>query len=100
MKRSITLLAAGVALLTAAPTASADVKLSGRPDPADPREGHREGAESDSASRSRPTGRARAAGRHVRFPITGGWIDPATAAGRDRPSRRAAPQSAGGTRSC
>ena len=29
----------------------------------------------------KPTGPARAAGRHVRFPITGGSIDPATAAG-------------------
>lgn len=82
MKRTlVTLAAAGVATLAAAPAASADVKLSGgsttlKVAPATAK------ALSSLGVKVTPTGRARAASGGVRFPITGGSIDPATAAGR------------------
>ena len=81
MKRSIILVAAAAATLGTAPAASGAVKLA---------DGQTRltiakstaGALSHLGVAVSPTGPARAAGRHVRFPITGGKIDPATAAGK------------------
>jgi hypothetical protein len=80
MKRSITLLAAGAAMLATAPAASAAVSL----DDGQTRLTLNKGtaaALTHLGVKVSPTGPARAAGRHVRFPVTGGSIDPATAAG-------------------
>ena len=80
MKRSITLLAASAALLATAPAASAAVSLSDGQTRLTLAKGTA-AALDDLGVKVKPTGPARAAGRHVRFPITGGSIDPATAAG-------------------
>jgi hypothetical protein len=82
MRRSLTILALGAGgALALAPAASADVGLSG---------GSTTLRLSSSTAKAlgslgvkvAPTGRARAAGGGVRFPISGGSIDPRTAAGR------------------
>jgi hypothetical protein len=81
MKRSITLLAAGAAVLATAPAASAAVAL----DDGQTRLTLNKGtaaALSDLGVSVKPTGPARATGRHVRFPLRGGSIDPPTAAGK------------------
>ena len=80
MKRSITLLAATAAVLATAPAASAAVSLSDGQTRLTLAKGTA-AALDDLGVKVKPTGPARAAGRHVRFPITGGSIDPATAAG-------------------
>jgi len=82
MKRTlVTLAAAGAATLALAPAASADVALSGGSTKLKVAPGTAK-ALSSLGVKVTPTGRARAAGGGVRFPITGGNIDPATAAGR------------------
>ena len=79
MKRLIPLVAVG-ALLAVAPAAQAAVDLSGGQTRLTLAKGTA-GALADLGVKVSTTGNARAQGRHVRFPITGGSIDPATAAG-------------------
>ena len=82
MKRLIPLVAVG-ALLAVAPAAQAAVHLSG----GQTRLTVNKGTANALASlgvKVAPTGKASARGRHVKFPITGGSIDPATAAGTIR----------------
>jgi hypothetical protein len=95
MKRLIPLVAAG-ALLAAAPAAHAAVDLSG----GKTRLTLDKGTASALAGlgvKVAPTGPASAKGRHVTFPVTGGAIDPASAAGTIR-HRGGLRLSAGGTR--
>ena len=81
MKRSITLLAAGAALLATAPAASAAVSID---------DGQTQLTLNKGTARAmthlgvtvKTTGPAKATGRKVRFPVVGGEIDPATAAGK------------------
>jgi hypothetical protein len=80
VKRSITLLAATAAALATAPSASAAVELSDGQTRLTIAKGTAN-ALADLGVKVTPTGRARASGRHVRFPVTGGSIDPASAAG-------------------
>jgi hypothetical protein len=79
VKRLIPLLAAA-ALLAGAPGASAAVKVSGGKTTLTLDKGTAKALRSLGVSVT-PTGRAVANGRKVTFPITGGRIDPATAAG-------------------
>ena len=97
MKRSlVTLAAAGAATLALAPAASADVALSGGSTTLKLAPGTAKALSSLGVKVS-PTGRARAAGGGIRFPITGGKIDPATAAGQIN-HRGGLRLAAGGTR--
>jgi hypothetical protein len=80
VKRLIPVVAAG-ALLVAAPAASAAVELSGGTTRLTLDRGTAK-ALTSLGVKVTPTGAATAQGRHVRFPISGGSIDPATAAGR------------------
>ena len=97
MKRSLATLAlAGAAALAAAPSASADVSLSGGATTLKLSRGTAKALDSLGVTVA-PTGRARVAGGGVRFPITGGSLDPATAAGTIRHSGGLR-LSAGGTR--
>ena len=82
MKRLIPIVAVG-ALLAVAPAAQAAVHLSG----GQTRLTVNKGTANALASlgvKVAPTGKASARGRHVKFPISGGSIDPATAAGTIR----------------
>ena len=83
MKRLIPLVVATGALLGAAPAASAAVDLSGGETRLTLAKGTAK-ALTSLGVRVAPTGPATARGRHVRFPISGGAIDPATAAGTIR----------------
>jgi hypothetical protein len=80
VKRLIPAVAAG-ALLAAAPGAQAAVDLSGGTTRLTLDRGTAK-ALGSLGVKVAPTGAARAQGRHVRFPISGGSIDPASAAGR------------------
>jgi hypothetical protein len=80
VKRTITLLAAIAAALATAPAANAAVELAEGQTRLTLAKGTA-AALGDLGVKVTPTGPAQAAGRHVRFPITGGSIDPATAAG-------------------
>jgi hypothetical protein len=80
VKRCITLVAATAAALAAAPAAHGAVELSDGQTRLTLAKGTA-AALADLGVKVTPTGPAEAAGRHVRFPITGGSIDPATAAG-------------------
>jgi hypothetical protein len=80
VKRSITLVAAAAAALAAAPAAHGAVDLAEGQTRLTIAKGTA-AALSDLGVKVTPTGPAEAAGRHVRFPITGGSIDPANAAG-------------------
>ena len=82
MKRLIPIAAAAI-LLAAAPAAQAAVDLSGGTTRLTVSKGTA-AALASLGVRVKTTGAASSAGRHVRFPITGGAIDPATAAGRIR----------------
>ena len=82
MKRLIPL-AAAAALLATAPAANAAVGLSGGSTQVTLNKGTAQALSSLGVSVT-PTGRARANGTRVTFPITGGSIDPATAAGTIR----------------
>ena len=82
MKRLIPL-AAAAALLATAPAADAAVGLSGGSTQVTLNKGTAQALSSLGVSVT-PTGRARANGTRVTFPITGGSIDPATAAGTIR----------------
>ena len=95
MKRLIPLVAVGL-LLIAAPTANAAVKLSGGKTTLTLKKGTAK-ALTSLGVKVTPTGSAKASGRHVRFPITGGSIDPASAAGTIKHSGGLR-FSAGGTR--
>lgn len=80
MKRSIILVAATAAALASAPAANAAVDLADGQTRLTLAKGTA-AALADLGVKVSPTGPAEAAGRHVRFPITGGSIDPASAAG-------------------
>jgi hypothetical protein len=80
VKRLIPVVAAG-ALLAAAPAAQAAVDLSGGTTRLTLDRGTAK-ALGALGVKVAPTGAASAQGRHVRFPISGGAIDPASAAGR------------------
>jgi hypothetical protein len=80
MKRLIPVVAAG-ALLAVAPAASAAVDLSGGTTRLTLDRGTAKALNSLGVKVA-PTGAASAQGRHARFPISGGSIDPASAAGR------------------
>jgi hypothetical protein len=80
VKRLIPVVAAG-ALLAAAPAAQAAVDLSGGTTRLTLDRGTAK-ALGSLGVKVAPTGAASAQGRHVRFPISGGAIDPASAAGR------------------
>ena len=95
MKRLIPIVAAG-ALLAAAPAAPAAVDLSGGKTRLTLNKGTAK-ALAGLGVKVAPTGPAAARGRHVSFPITGGSIDPATAAGTIA-HRGGLRLSAGGTR--
>ena len=81
MQRFFLFFATAGALLVAAPSAQAAVELSGGTTRLTLDRGTA-GALASLGVKVRPTGRAAAQGRHVRFPISGGAIDPASAAGR------------------
>jgi hypothetical protein len=82
MRRSLTILAVSAgSALALAPAASADVGLTGGSTTLRLSAGTA-GALDSLGVQVAPTGRARAVRGGVRFPITGGTIDPATAAGR------------------
>ena len=83
MKRTLTAAATAVAALALAPAASADVDLTGGATTLKLSRGTAAALDSLGVSVA-PTGRARAGSAGVRFPITGGRIDPATAAGAIR----------------
>ncbi len=95
MKTLLPLLAAG-ALLAAAPAAQAEVGLSGGSTQLTLDKGTAK-ALGSLGVKVAPTGPARAKGRKVTFPISGGSIDPATAAGTIA-HRGGLRLSAGGTR--
>jgi len=95
VKRLIPVIAAG-ALLAAAPAAQAAVDLSGGTTRLTLDRGTA-AALGDLGVTLAPTGAASARGRHVRFPVSGGAIDPATAAGTIR-HRGGLRLSAGGKR--
>ena len=82
MKRLIPLVAVG-ALLAVAPAAQAAVNLSGGQTRLTVNKGTAK-ALASLGVKVAPTGKASARGRHVKFPITGGSIDPASAAGTIR----------------
>ena len=82
MKRLIPLVAVG-ALLAVAPAAQAAVNLSGGQTRLTVNKGTAK-ALASLGVKVAPTGKASARGRHVQFPITGGSIDPASAAGTIR----------------
>jgi hypothetical protein len=97
MRRPLLLLSlAGAAALAAAPTASADVALSGGATTLKLSKPTAKALKSLGVKVA-PTGRAKAVKGGVRFPITGGHINPATAAGRID-HRGGLRLSAGGTR--
>ena len=81
MKRSITLLAASAALLATAPAASAAVSIDDGQTQLTLNKGTA-GALAHLGVAVKATGPAQASGRKVRFPVVGGEINPATAAGR------------------
>jgi hypothetical protein len=81
MKRLIPVVAAGALLAAAAPGAQAAVDLSGGTTRLTLDRGTAK-ALGSLGVKVAPTGAAQAQGRHVRFPISGGSIDPATATGR------------------
>jgi hypothetical protein len=81
VKRLIPLVAAGTALAVTAPAAHGAVDLSGGTTRLTLDRGTAKALGSLGVSVA-PTGAARSRGRHVRFPISGGAIDPASAAGR------------------
>ena len=83
MKRTLTAAATTVAALALAPAASADVDLTGGATTLKLSRGAAAALDGLGVSVA-PTGRARAGSAGVRFPITGGRIDPATAAGTIR----------------
>lgn len=83
MRRLIPALATAGVLLAAAPAAHAAVSLSGGTTRLTLDKGTA-AALGSLGVRVAPTGPATAQGRHVRFPISGGSIDPATAAGTIR----------------
>jgi hypothetical protein len=95
VKRLIPVVAAG-ALLAAAPAAQAAVDLSGGTTRLTLDRGTAK-ALGSLGVKVAPTGAATAQGRHVRFPISGGSIDPASAAGTIR-HRGGLRLSAGGSR--
>jgi hypothetical protein len=84
VKRLIPLVAVGL-MLAVAPAAQAAVDLSGGQTRLTLNKGTAK-ALSSLGVRVSTTGNAKARGRHVQFPINGGAIDPATAAGRIRHS--------------
>jgi hypothetical protein len=92
----VTIGTAGALALAAAPSASADVGLTGGSTTLKLKRSTAQALDGLGVSVA-PTGRARVAGGGVRFPITGGAIDPATAAGTIRHAGGLR-LSAGGTR--